>query len=331
MISSFRFISSMVQQVKGAVKGLKRDSILSLSVLLPAIACVISFIKCLVSYISFILSGGYAEQIDKIKSGSFMGDFSTVSLGALPNIWVIDLVGWLLLLAGCALLLIAYFKKEDLKKRILMIAGIFVAGISFALLVFLLAVYDDKINLSPDGLITDFLIGIDMDKTILILFIVCAISILLTCILIFFTENRNILIFTFKAVLLSSVFLPIFFWVVKHIVTLAATAVVALIIFAVFHFMISSIGEGGAGESGGSSAPIASRGTPEKTPEKIPEARFEGRVTLFVDDGFGVLAPATKCIFAKNFWHDHKYVCTLKDFQSGKFRIYVDGKPFRGI
>lgn len=166
----------------------------------------------------------------------------------------------------------------------------------------------------------------------MILFIVCAISILLICILIFFTENRSILKFTFKAVLLSGVFLPIFFWIVKHIVTLAATAAFALIWFFIINFLISGIGEGGAGESGTPSVPKASKAQPEKMPEKkIPEARFEGKVTFFVDDGDGILAPNTKCIFAKNFWHDRKYVCTLKAYQNGEFYIYVDGKTFRGI
>lgn len=332
MKSSFRFISSMVQQVKGATETLRTNSISSLSVLLPAIACVISFIKCLVLYISFILSGGYVEQIDKIKSGSVFEDLFTASLGALPNIWVIDMVIWLLLLFGFIFLLVAFFKKEHWGKRIIMIADISAEGIAVALLLFLNAIYSDKIDLAPDGLIANALIGIDMEKAFIILIIICAVFVLLACILVFFTENRNILKFTLKASLLSGIFIPVFFWIVRHIVTLAVLAVLTLILGLIFHVVISSIGEGGAGESGAPSVPKASKAQPEKMPEKkIPEMRFEGKVSFFVDDGDGISAPNTKCIFAKNFWHNRKYVCTLKAYKNGEFYIYVDGKTFRGI
>lgn len=328
----FKLIGDIVTKTSYAIKDFHSDPIQNLAIILPAAACTISLVRSVVQYVRFLLSGGYTEQFEvSVKSGMFIADRLGSSLN---DAGPIELCIGFCLAVGFILLVICYWRKVNLQKRIFMAIAISLVGISAVGLFLFNAIYNGRIPIPPAGSLERLIV--DKGGSVLHVFTaLLALSVLLVCILIFITESRGLLAFVFKAILLSSILIPLLFWVIENIVILVRTAIY-LLIFAVvggvgLFILVGSIASDGGGTS---SAPVSkqSKSSSQPTTAKIPERRFSGNVRFYVDEGeYSILVPAGKCIFADTALDKHIYVCTLKDYKNGKFHIYLNEKRFQGI
>ena len=79
-----RIIREMYCEFIETIKDVKNDPIGSLSLLIPAVIFLMVFGAGIVSYVMFIVNGGYTIQIDSVKeSGIFEGYADRYTLGTI--------------------------------------------------------------------------------------------------------------------------------------------------------------------------------------------------------------------------------------------------------
>ena len=117
----------MVQKVKGlisrtgeSIKGFSSDPINNLGFLIPMAICLTSIISGIVTYIMFIVNGGYSSQVGSIKENGLDGISEGFTSGT-TGMMVSGNVGKILLalvVAELIVMLINYFKNRGKGMRI---------------------------------------------------------------------------------------------------------------------------------------------------------------------------------------------------------------------
>ena len=132
----------MVQKVKGlisrtgeSIKGFSSDPINNLGFLIPMAICLTSIVTGIVTYIMFIVNGGYSSQVGSIKENGLDGISEGFTSGT-TGMMVPGIVGKILLalvVAELIVMLINYFKNRGKGMRIAMIVDLVVMGVVIAL------------------------------------------------------------------------------------------------------------------------------------------------------------------------------------------------------
>ena len=120
-------IKNLCQRTKGLIYKLKSDLVNNLAVLIPVAISLIVLINGIISYIMFIVNGGYTTQIELTKElGIFEGYDEKFTKGTTEMIYA-GIVGKtlvVLFVGQFILLMINYFSNSGIAKKILMIVNL---------------------------------------------------------------------------------------------------------------------------------------------------------------------------------------------------------------
>lgn len=128
-------IRSIFDRTKASISTFTSNPISNLGFLIPIAIFITSFISGIVSYVIFIVQGGYNEQVGLIKRSGIDGIFDGFTSGTVNMFWsgitakiIFGLVG-----AEFIVILISYFKNRGKRMRIAMIINLAVFAIMIAL------------------------------------------------------------------------------------------------------------------------------------------------------------------------------------------------------
>lgn len=125
--------------------------------------------------------------------------------------------------------------------------------------------------------------------------------------------------------------LPLLTLIAENLLALAAVTLFVIIVTVLIFFIGKLVSEelnNAASETVQKKSEVKSeiaRAT-QKKETVIRTVELDANVKLYVDEGHGFGAPMTKCIFADMPLLDHKFICTVKDFNEGKVIIKRGGK-----
>lgn len=187
-----------------------------LSYLLPILAMIISLICHLINYIKFIVADGYSEQKNKVlNEGNFFDDSSfEYGLQNIQGYIVIGILGISLLF-----MIIHYYCKETKFRKVTMsicLILLLVAGVLFIPMVnnhiF------DKWLLCLSGATLIFVINM------------------------FFSDSRNAITNMLSSICHTYIVIPLFFWLIQNIISVAVLLFIIIMIFVVKTFL--AVGDG---------------------------------------------------------------------------------------
>ena len=124
-------IKDLATRTVEAVKNFTNHQVENLGFLIPMAICLTSIVSAVVSYIIFIVQGGYTSQIDLSRQYKLDGILMGFTFGN-SHLLISDIVPKIILVLFAAeiiILLIAYFIEVKRAKRIVMIVDLVIIGI----------------------------------------------------------------------------------------------------------------------------------------------------------------------------------------------------------
>lgn len=150
------FIVNVKNKIIFAIKNFKKNPIDSLGVLLPVLIVLVGFVFFMISYISFLMDGGYTKQIEIINAGGeeVLSRAENISIPYLRNFYdnqslVSDLIV-LLLLGQFVVMMIAFFKRESRFLKVVMKIDLIVLGVGIIAVFIVTAMGDATLLLSKE-------------------------------------------------------------------------------------------------------------------------------------------------------------------------------------
>ena len=319
--SSRSAIRTMISQTRDALRTYRSFPGQSLCVLLSSAGCVVSIVGFVIAIILFGTSGGYSRPDSGYGLSFTSGNVSLLCRGTVGTIAAICII------AGAVFLAIVSYKKVSPAKRIFMIADVTLMIIFMGMTALYDAIFGYKIRLTDRQVevLYSFFNIVDRETLLNVLVWVSFLTIIIFAGLLFFSEMRWLLAHVCKAAIISFVVLPLLLLIAENIITLIAF----IIISAVMWFGAAAMFDGTA--SAGSAADSHAHARPKsekKEVKKAPEARVidvASGYRLYLEEGSGIGAPMTTCIFVDTTTINHKYLCTLKEFKEGKVIIKKGG------
>lgn len=115
---------------------------------------------------------------------------------------------------------------------------------------------------------------------------------------------------------------------VENVLALAYVILFGICFCFVLMFIGVAISESGAPEG------AASAESHQKPAEKLKKTETEeinviniaANQKIYIDEGNGLGAPLTQCVFTDTAVMNHKFLCTVADFKRGKVKIVRGGK-----
>lgn len=342
----FMKIVDVFEETRDSIKELKSDPINSLGYLILVVIGLIALISGIVTYVMYIVNGGYPTQLKIVKSvGKFDDLFrylSTGTVGLIFTKWIRNSV-IILLVTEFFLMLANYFVNCGRAKKIIMTIDMVILIIQAVLAkttygkIIWAMLSDNKYayeNLKPMKLIP---IG---KKEMLITYVVITlIAIILFNVLIISTSYvRWMLGYSIQVALLYFVIVPLVFLLLENIIILGAIALICIISALVIGFVLlgvsSSSGESSSssGDSFGSSINKSSSNSRVSTAksEPVEKEQYQKKLNYDINTIFwrdknrnGGVCDA---IYHKDMFDDTVFVCSVSDYEKGKVAIYNKGK-----
>lgn len=234
------------QKTKASIKEFTTNPIGNLSFLVPVIMVLASFVSGIVTYIKFIVDGGYVTQINYVKKDGFLEsieDRFTKGTTSAINDGIVSKIILVLVIAEIILMIISYFRESGKVKNVFMSISLIILTVQAVLTrtvfwklvcssfqgedAFFVAIYyfkgitDDPISdLIIYGLIT------------IITFFVFIILILIG------SDSSEIFKFMLKTLGVIYILIPLGFVLLQNIVTLFASALGLVIVGGLIFFGI---------------------------------------------------------------------------------------------
>lgn len=129
-------VKDIFERTKESVRDFTSDPINNLGYLIPILIGVITFISGVISYIKFIVEGGYVNQVNVTKEFGLFSGYDEKFTSGTTGMITAGIVGKVILILICIefiLLLINYFRTSGKAKRIIMVVDLIVIGIQIVL------------------------------------------------------------------------------------------------------------------------------------------------------------------------------------------------------
>lgn len=304
-------------------------------------ACAVAAVGFIAAVVLFAVNGGYGEQIEAIKTNgaeliekNFSGGTVSILYGPFVSGPVLGLMA-----LSVALTLVDFYKTSSVVRKVFVSLTLALTAAAAVLLVLVDRALSGKIG--ADTPVVSMLkwavdtFGIGSEAGLILPPLV---SLVVLAILLYLQIRRKQLLDrVIAAGLLAFAFLPLLTLIVENLLALAAMVLVLALVMAVVLLVGKSVASG-LSESGSGAAKKRPEAKKEKPAEvKAPQKEeprtieFEANIKIYVDEGLGFGAPMTKCIFADMPLRDHKFICTLRDFQDGKVIIKRGGQVLNRI
>ena len=344
-------IRDIFERTKESVKDFTSDPIKNLGYLIPILIGLITFISGVISYIKFILDGGYVNQVNATKEFGLFSGYEEKFTSGTTGMITAGVVGKMILALICIeliFLMINYFRTSGKAKRIIMIVDLVVIGIQIALTttVFWAAIGNLVISEEAAYEVLKPFEGMSINpKAILITYaVITLVSLICFLVLVLITKDcRRMTGYSAKALAVAYLGLPLVFLFLQNIIPLAtgviALAVIGLVIFIGFKIFLSVV-DGESTSSGSYSSEASTTYSrneikEEKPVEKQPYQevkKYDLNTTFWRDTGgYGVMVPQADCIYFKNAWEEKTYSCTVSDFEKGKVVIMNKNKRVMSV
>lgn len=328
-----KLLSGMKTQTVDAIHTFRSNPIQNLSCILSSMTCVTSIIGLVAALIFYAVGGGYAAQIEAIRVYGVMSD----NIYTAGNVTILTggILGAIIRICLCiafVLLLIVFFGKSRLLLRIGGVIMLLIAGGAIALLLWLDAVAHNKIKLEGRQLSFALKLLGDSDDMTRFYFLGFVILAALAVLLLFLalSECRQLTWHTLKAAIFSWAIMPLVLLFAENLIALVGFVLFCALLFAVLYFIFQAFADSNRQPSEPAPKPKAEHKQQPEEP-KVKRIELPAGAKLYIDDGQGVGAPMTKCIFANTSVIDHKYICTYQSYRERKTIITVGGKPFFGL
>lgn len=346
-------IKSIYERAKVSIRNFASDPINNLAVLIPVAIGVVALISGIVTYIMFIVNGGYVAQVDAIKKfGIFDGYDEKFTAGTTGMIFT-GIVGKIIAVfvgAEFILMMTNYFRNSGKGKRIIMIVDLVLLTIQIVLIATIFWIAIGNIAIAEEAAyeeIKPFKVLTINPKAVLITYaVITLVSIITFIVLVLITkECRWMMGYTALSLGFSYIVIPLLFLFLQNVIPLATGAVALVIVVAVIYFgfkiFLSEDSEGGGSSSSSGSSYTSSSSRSNNTysasrkVEKAPYQevkKYDLNTTFWRDKGgYGVMVPMADCIYYKNAWGEKAYACTVSDFEKGKVAIINKGSRVMNV
>lgn len=251
------YVSERVADGKDALVNFKDAPVESLTCLIPLAIKIIAIITGIVSYIAYLVTGGYTEQIARISEYGFMNDsiFSVGTAGWITGGIIGDFIGILVLIEFGIVFFQCFENNEKMIKVLLCVSGIcFVLEIMAAFITFWIAC--GRIVISHQAIsemISYFGEWIMKIKAVGIVYnIILIASVLIMSILLLLTEEcRENMKQTVVALILAKVLVPATIWALENIIAVVAVLLGIAMFTGFFLLLGRGLLEGGKNISDG--------------------------------------------------------------------------------
>lgn len=323
-----------IKKVVIAVQTLRENPLDSLGLLFPAASLFIAIIGFVIAYVSFLVNGGYTEQISIIKQEDFVEAFTTGTVYIMYENVIKNSI--LFLVAGAVIVMItAYFRRENKMKKVLLTVDLAVCAMAGGILAVFIAVDTGKIKLSETHetaireavergelqALKSFLFGIAVVVLVSVIFVLIALLV---------SQVRWMLFYNVGSCLISFAGLPILLLVLENIIPLALEIVVIFVAGIIVKILLSLV----RSDDGNSSAMGEKRKPAEKHNDKrnVKIKKYEGNLKFYRGKGgYGIMTPQADCIYFDGNLHSREYVCTVSDYENGKVEIWLNGRKVENV
>lgn len=347
-------IKGLISRTGDSIKNFGTDPINNMGFLIPMAIFLLSIISGIVTYIMFIVNGGYTSQVGNIKQDGLDGiseGFTSGTTGMMVT-GVVSKILLVLVAVELVLMLINFFKNRGKGMRIAMIVDLVAMGIIIALstVVFWIAV--GELVFSEDQLYQALgrFEGVTINlKAVLITYAVVTL-VAVICFIVFTlitAECRWMVGYTALALVFANIVMPLFFLILQNIIPLVSGAValvvIGLIIFVVVKVICSGGSEGGTTTTSSSKSSGGGSWSSSYAEKKVNTGNLSERGEkkraggeLVIEDTCAYV-PDFNRTFGFKLWkvhgtiHDYiasdnglttREVCSLEWFEKGKFHIY---------
>ena len=351
----------MVQKVKGlisrtgeSIKGFSSDPINNLGFLIPMAICLTSIVTGIVTYIMFIVNGGYSSQVGSIKENGLDGISEGFTSGT-TGMMVPGIVGKILLalvVAELIVMLINYFKNRGKGMRIAMIVDLVVMGVVIALSTVVFRIAVGELVFSEEQLYQALgkFEGVTINLRAILIAYVAVTLVSVICFIVFTlitAECRWMVGYTALSLVFANIVMPLFFLILQNIIPLVSGAVALVVIGALIFFGIkivaSSGGEGGSSPSSSDSSSSGGSWSSSHNEKKVNTGNLSERgekkranKELVIEETCAYVPYFNRTLGFKlwkvhGMMHDYiasdngmitREICSLEWFEKGKFHIY---------
>lgn len=350
-----RLIREMCCDFIETIKEIKKNPIGNLSLLIPVAMFLIVFVTGIVSYVMFIVKGGYTAQINSVKeSGIFEGYAERYTLGTVKMIFNETIIKIVVVLVAITfiLMMVNFFLYNGKVKNVIMIADLILLVTQGKLFVevfqyFLMGVCNSKENIYDKFAVFEQS-GLNLKMFFVVLVVALVVFITYIAFLVTTDECEAIIKRTLESLLASYGIVPLVFLFLENIIALAtsvfAIILVVICVCIVFWILASESGESvsaqgsssshasssSSGRSQGASDYNLVSGAKKKDKEKQPNKKEQQKKNCaYIVDFNKVLG--IKLFKVHGFMGDYieldngvvsRKVCSLEDYNKGKFHIY---------
>lgn len=323
-------VKNGVCDAKFWLKTFKEHPLRSFSITCAYATCVAAVISFIVLLVIFVAGGGYPAQIEAIKGIDSVE--SAFTSGTVPFFYRSAVGGIMLFFLSLSVLfmLIEYFVLSSVVKKIVMAVDLLLlAAFSTAFTVLALRMGSLGLKGSEDFAlrlerIERLLHVTNVEQVVLILMAAMAVTVIILMIL----SDKKILSKILVSGILSFGILPLLLLLVENVLALAYIIIFCTCFCFVLMFIGMALRESGAPEG---AAPAENH---QKSAEKHKNTKTEeikviniaANQKIYIDEGNGLGAPLTQCIFTDAEFVDHKFLCTVADLKCGKVKIVRGGK-----
>lgn len=320
-----------------AFTNFKKDILTGLGILTATLIGILGIAHGISLYTAFIAEGNYAEQISLIKENG-VDSIEKALVAAETSIMKSDvwsIIMCVLLAINCAILLFHFFKDSQVWKKIIMVflmivaIPIAVAGKQWETII------ASEIELSGKQLEIFLYLyrEVGRDACMLIYVSVWLILISIVVMLLYSCHCRRSFVYFLRMLLLTFALVPLCVLLLENIILLGAgiafLALFILVVCFLLWMLACALGNSSENSSGGGSGSnhAEKENATAKKQEYIKKKEFSGDIKFYRGKGgLGVFTPSDDCIYFDGNMHKHEYVCTVKEFETGKVQIFLNGK-----
>lgn len=342
MKSCFRWCRSFCGKVKENIledktrlKGFREDWSGCVSVVCAYLACMAALVGFFVFYGLYIVKGGYPAQLEALKArgldDSITGGTVILMYRSFIGYLVYGLIGLSAMFA-----IVELFLTASVLRKIFMSVDLFLFVLSTGFLIFLTVYMDsprtewrDKVDLWLFQLMTRFQIEelYKLEQTLLSVSLGLSVAAIVAFVIL--TQKKTVSRTLFVAVF-SLGLLPLLLLVLENLLFIAFAIVFSVLCWVVLRIIVEIFlsGLNESGESGATPKSVSKPNEKKESPKKkeIRVIQIANNQRIYIDEGDGLAAPMTKCVFTDTSFVNHKYLCTLKELQSGQVKIMQGGK-----
>lgn len=342
MKSCFRWCRSFCGKVKENIledktrlKGFREDWSGCVSVVCAYLACMAALVGFFVFYGLYIVKGGYPAQLEALKArgldDSITGGTVILMYRSFIGYLVYGLIGLSAMFA-----IVELFLTASVLRKIFMSVDLFLFVLSSGFLIFLTVYMDsprtewrDKVDLWLFQLMTRFQIEelYKLEQTLLSVSLGLSVAAIVAFVIL--TQKKTVSRTLFVAVF-SLGLLPLLLLVLENLLFIAFAIVFSVLCWVVLRIIVEIFlsGLNESGESGATPKSVSKPNEKKESPKKkeIRVIQIANNQRIYIDEGDGLAAPMTKCVFTDTSFVNHKYLCTLKELQSGQVKIMQGGK-----